>query len=128
METVVRLLLDPDAGLVQDCEVCAALRSTNAALAEKHQAAVDAATCEAADPDSDVWGEGMVHPNEFLLVFGRRKIHETKTGHVAFGWRWVRESRAIAKGFIDEGGPASGFWSDFMGRHLTLSVLERSGD
>jgi hypothetical protein len=122
MEEDGHLLLDQDLGFVQDCDVCASLRSTLAALSEKHEAAVKAAAGEADDPDSEECARGMVHPNEFLLVFARRQIHEGETGHVALGWRWVREARAVAKQYIQEGGPTRAFWADFMRRHLGLPI------
>lgn len=108
---------EPELGPVTDCPVCSALRETMGALSEQHSAALDAATADGADPDSDVWPEGAVHPNQFLVVFGQRKKHEEQTGHQSFGWRWLNEARAIVKTFASD--PVTGaFWQDFSARHL----------
>lgn len=93
------------------------------ALSAQHHAAIDAAEGEAANPESDEWANGMVHPNEFLAVFAQRKKHEEATGHQSFGWRFVREARAMAKGFVQEDPKTGPFWEQFCERFLSVPVI-----
>lgn len=118
----VGVTMHDELGPVTDCAVCAALRETMGALSAQHHAAIEAAKGEAADPESDVWADGMIHPNQFLTVFAQRKKHEDLTGHTAFGWRFVREARAMAKQFAQEPG-AGPFWDQFAERFLTVPQL-----
>lgn len=123
MTTDAGVELHEELGPVTSCPVCAALRETMGALSEQHRAAVEAAEGAAADPESDEWAEGMIHPNQFLVVFAQRKQHEEKTGHTAFGWRFVREARAMAKQFAQEPG-AGAFWEQFAERFLTPPTFQ----
>lgn len=123
MTTTDGVELHDELGPVTDCPVCAALRETMGAMSEQHRAAVEAAEGDAADPESDQWAEGMIHPNQFLAVFAQRKKHEEATGHTAFGWRFVREARALAKKFAQEPG-AGPFWDQFTERFLGLPQLD----
>lgn len=113
-------------GPVTDCPVCAALRASMGALREQHLAAMEVAEGEAANPESDEWAPGMVHPNEFLAVFAQRKKHEDGTGHTAFGWRFIREARTLAKRFAED--PRTKlFWEEFTERFLGVPSLEGAG-
>lgn len=98
------LIVDPVLGPVTGgCATCDRLRQTTRRLTEKH------------DVDESV------HPNEFIAMFAQRLGHEQKTGHVVFGWRFIREAREMAKAYAAESDSATRiFWVEFMERFLVV--------